>query len=402
MMSTNILDTIDLIQLGERLQQARKAQGLTQADAANIIGVARTTITAIEKGVRQIKPGELLQLAEAYNCQVSDFVYHRQQIDVPDVQYRTVSSILPEEEVQIRETIDLFVELCTNYLELEQLTNSPLTQNYPPVYNHKGLRTEQAAEGLAIAERNRLGLGEGPIPDLRELLEKEVGLRIFYLPLQPSSKILEIYFFEPSLGGCIIINGLQKTIGRNRWSLAHAYAHFLAHRRKTTVSLENQYQRKPESERFADYFATFFLMPTSGLTQRFNMIHQAQGKITPADLVKLAHYYGVSFQALVLRLEEMHLIPSGVWEKLNERGFKVKEAIDKLGLAPIPERTNKLPTRYINLAVAAYHSDEISEGELAYYLQTDRLDARVIALDPQWQSGVDNTIGQDVRDLVSE
>ena len=51
-MDTNILDTIDMRELGKELQQARIKRGLTQEEAAKIIEVARTTITAIEKGER--------------------------------------------------------------------------------------------------------------------------------------------------------------------------------------------------------------------------------------------------------------------------------------------------------------------------------------------------------------
>ena len=36
--------------LGRRLQEARVARGLTQQDLADSLGLARTTITAIEKG----------------------------------------------------------------------------------------------------------------------------------------------------------------------------------------------------------------------------------------------------------------------------------------------------------------------------------------------------------------
>jgi len=46
-MDTNILDTIDMRELGKELQQARIKRGLTQEEAAKIIEVARTTITAI-------------------------------------------------------------------------------------------------------------------------------------------------------------------------------------------------------------------------------------------------------------------------------------------------------------------------------------------------------------------
>ena len=76
-MDSNILDTIDMKVLGRELQQARVRKGLTQEEAAKVIDVARTTITAIEQGTRRIRSGELIKLAQAYNSQVSDFVRAR-------------------------------------------------------------------------------------------------------------------------------------------------------------------------------------------------------------------------------------------------------------------------------------------------------------------------------------
>jgi DNA-binding XRE family transcriptional regulator len=45
---------------------------MTQADAAQVIDAARTTIIAIEKGERRLKPNELIKLARAYGKAVSD------------------------------------------------------------------------------------------------------------------------------------------------------------------------------------------------------------------------------------------------------------------------------------------------------------------------------------------
>jgi Zn-dependent peptidase ImmA (M78 family)/DNA-binding XRE family transcriptional regulator len=402
-MPENILEKIDLRKLGERLRRARKRQGLTQAAAAKIINVARTTMTAIEKGERRIKASELLLLAETYGKTVAEFVREGPIVEPLAVQFRSTIKVTSEDMESINKGVDLLIQLCTNYYELEQLVDEPLIRNYPPIYQYRdlGLNTDQAAEGLAMTERNRLGLGNGPFPILRDILEKDVGLRIFYLPFKPSGKISEVYFFDPILGGCIGINQLHKgSKGRCRWALAHAYAHFLAHRTRVTISIRDRYERKPESERFADSFAYFLLMPTSGITQRFNAVYQAQGRVTPADLVKLARYYGVSFQAMVLRLEDMRLIPSGVWEKLKERNFSVTEAQAKLELDAIPEPTDMLPSRYVKLAIKAYHAAELSEGELADYLQEDRLKARTIASNPKWWSSTYEAIDKDVRELV--
>lgn len=51
-----ILKTTDRQALGERLQAARKARGLTQHEVAERLQIARTTLTAIEKGERLIRP----------------------------------------------------------------------------------------------------------------------------------------------------------------------------------------------------------------------------------------------------------------------------------------------------------------------------------------------------------
>jgi Zn-dependent peptidase ImmA (M78 family) len=296
------------------------------------------------------------------------------------------------------ESVNLLEELCQNYLELEDLTGQSLGQNYLPVYQYKSRGVEAAAEGLAIRERNRLGLGDGPLPILRDILEQYVGLRIFYLPLV-SAKFSAIYFYEHTLGGCIAINS-QHPEDRCRWSLTHDYAHFLADRYRPRVLGEDQYQRLPESERFADSFARYFLMPTNSVTQRFNAIYQEKERITPADLIKLAHYYGVSFEAMIYRLEDMKLIPSGIYERLKERGFKIEEARNKLGLEKIPAQREKLPIRYQRLAVEAYHQELLSEGQLAHLLQTDRLDVRRMVMDRPWSES-DEILDHDLTELTA-
>ncbi len=170
-MDTDILDTIDMREMGKELQQARIKRGMTQEDAAKVIDVARTTITAIEKGERRIKAGELIKLAQAFGRQVSDFVRPVPKIEPFQVQFRGPYTRTDEDAAAIATYIDELERLCRNYLELEQITSSPLMRKYPLEYEIAGLRTAQAAESVAIEERNRLGLGDGPIPILRDILE---------------------------------------------------------------------------------------------------------------------------------------------------------------------------------------------------------------------------------------
>ncbi|HLJ35893.1 MAG TPA: XRE family transcriptional regulator [Ktedonobacteraceae bacterium] len=389
-MNTNILDTIDMRKLGKELQQARSKRGMTQEEAAKIIEVARTTLTAIEKGERRIKADELIKLAHAYGHQVSDFVRSRPIVEPFQAQFRGL--VLPnvEDEANLMPYVDKLEELSRNYLELEQIEQVPVIRKYPPEYNIVGLRIEQAAESIAIEERLRLGLGDGPIPILRDILEQDVGLRVFYLPLIPS-KFAAIYHFDNQLGGNIVINRLHLEERRRR-SLAHEYAHFLTHRYKPNVLIEGVYQRLPESERFADAFAQFFLMPTSSLIRRFQNVRRTKQSITPADLCILAHYYGVSVAAITLRLEDIRLLPTGIWEKLRNQGFQIREAQQQLNLETLPMRDDVLPMRYQYLAVDAFDRALITEGQFARFLEVDRVEARYIA----------ETLRQHSRDVTDD
>ena len=71
-MRQHVIETIDPRALGRRLQEARKARGITQQEVAESLAVARTTVTALEKGERRPRPDELIQMARLYGRSVGD------------------------------------------------------------------------------------------------------------------------------------------------------------------------------------------------------------------------------------------------------------------------------------------------------------------------------------------
>jgi Zn-dependent peptidase ImmA (M78 family)/DNA-binding XRE family transcriptional regulator len=390
MTTANVLDSIDPRRLGDLLQQARKKMGMTQADAARVIDAARTTLVAIEKGERRLKPNELIQLARAYGRSVSDFVRPTPAIEPFEVQFRAVYHRQEQEELQINPVIEHFEQLCRNYLELEQIMDAPMTRTYPPEYRCNTLPLEAVAENIALAERQRLGLGDGPLPQLRDILEISVGIRVFYLKMPP--KYSEIYSYDPQLGACMAINQNHYE-ERRRWSMAHGYLHFLAHRHKPVLDFDGQYQRRPESEQLAESFPKYFLMPTSGLLRRFNDMSSVHGKFTTTNLFTLANYYGVSLEALALRMEGMALLRTGTWDRLRDRGIKVRKVQQDLGLQETAHRSDQLPVHYQHLAIDALEQGKITEGRFADFLEVDRLEARRIAEELRNHSaGIDDEI----------
>jgi len=128
------------------------------------------------------------------------------------------------EDVELEESATELQRLAEDYLELERLCNMPLVRAYPTPYDISGASAEQIAEEIATAERNRLGIGDGPLSNLRERLENDVGLRIFYFPM--ASKIAGLFAYNDVLGACIGINSGHPR-DRRHWSLAHECGHFL-------------------------------------------------------------------------------------------------------------------------------------------------------------------------------
>ena len=78
---TTPIDQILPAETGERLRLARESAKMTQAAAAQAIGVARTTIVAMEQGERRARTSELQQLAKLYGTSVNA-VLRRESVHV--------------------------------------------------------------------------------------------------------------------------------------------------------------------------------------------------------------------------------------------------------------------------------------------------------------------------------
>lgn len=405
-MNQHVLDSIDPRVIGQRLSDARRARRLTQQQAAEALGVARTTITAMEQGVRRPRASELVTLARLYGRQVGDLVRTGRGEQRPGfvVQLRNArgpSDVVPEEERDA--DIQRFEDLCRWYLELEQLLGAPLTRHYPDPYDVSNTPPERAAEAVAISERNRLGLGDGPIGDIWGILETDVGLRIFVMEMF-NNRIAGMFVFSEEYGGCIAVNARHPEEKR-RWSVAHEYGHFLTDRFKGEISVLHGARRVPAGERFADAFARSFLMPTSGLVRRFDAMRRGKdGPVTPADVLQLSHLYKVSFEAMMWRLEDLKLLPSGTWELLRSRGFKIGAVRHLVGLPATKVERTLLPHRYELLLAQAYTRGLLSEGQLARRMMTDRVGAlqRVRELEQEQQPSDDGELLQLRFDLNAD
>lgn len=370
-------DKIDPRILGQRIAESRKARGKTQEEVAGFLGCSRPTYIAIEKGERPAKSEEIIKLAAFLGRKVHDLVRPTEPIVDLQPHLRAVAERMKEsDEVALNNAIDEFQRLAEDYRELERIMNAPLRFNYPQeVTLNARIDPAEFAEGEALRERQRLGLGDQPVINLRATLEWDVGLRIFYWDL-PSS-IAGMYAYTVDLGCCILVNR-KHPAERRRVSMLHEYGHLLVDRFKPGIDYITMPGRKPINERFAEAFGLCFLMPASSVRQRFHDIVSSTNDFQVADLRRLSHFYFVSVEAMALRLEQLGLISKGSWQFLKESKFAPKQASEMLGLRPQPINDHSFPERYQFLAVSAYERGEIGDSDLAHYLRCDIVSAREI------------------------
>ena len=92
--------TANDVVMGSRLRQARKAVGLTQAHVADGLGMARTTLVAIEKGERPVRPDELADLQALYGVSLPELQAGDPppRFDPDDPRFRRLMLITPSGE----------------------------------------------------------------------------------------------------------------------------------------------------------------------------------------------------------------------------------------------------------------------------------------------------------------
>lgn len=367
-----MIDDLDPRELGRRLQDHRKAHRRTQEDIAGKLELSRPGVAAIEAGQRRLTSDFLVRLADAYEIPVSQLVRSGPPPARLVAQFR-----LPGEEPADRDQLAAAAArlegLVEDYMALEDMLGASLRPLPAPPYRYEVERVEADAEAIAESERRRLGIGDGPIVGLRDTLERELGLRIFSLDLP--GRVAGLFGLSPTAGPCVAINAAHPATRQN-WTLAHECAHFLTAKDRPEITRVGRYRRVPDSERFAERFAGAWLMPKSGLERRLRELLLERKDLNVAHLLVLASEFGVSAQALILRLEDLRFLPAGEWDRISATRVDLVAAHRLLSL-PEPSRdVQRFPRRYVLLALDAYERELITEHELAEYLELDRLAVR--------------------------
>lgn len=380
------LDQIAAADVGERLRISRESAGLTQADAAAQIDVARTTLVAIEKGQRRVRMNEIQQLARLYGTTVNALL--RQESVHVDLAPR-FRRLADSSDAGADAAVKLMSELARAEVELENLLGVKRARNYPPERPILRGDVRAQAEQDALELRQRLGLGTSPVPDIVTLLELELGVRVYIRRFD--GRISGLFAYDEALGPCMLLNASHPRVRRTQ-SAAHECGHLVSTRREPEI-LHTDEPETSREERYANSFGRAFLTPARAVMQKFQEVTAGSDRLTRRHIIVLAHFFGVSREAMVRRLEEVGLVKPGAWDWFQtEGGITDEQERQVLGDLRVPDsdkaEADRPTTLRLNLLAAeAYRRELLSEGQLARLLHVDRVELRELLDDDELEGG---------------
>ena len=336
-----------------RIQEARVASGLTQAELAGHLGIDRTALVRIEAGQRQVSAMELFKLSEVLGVSPSHFVtrppaavvsQRQTLVEGADAASRTRFQFDAALEAHARDT---------SWLIEEGLLPRVKTPSPPKVKDEKGARK------LAEDVRRQAELGTEPIGSMAELAER-FGLYMLTLDqdVEGASLLLD--------GFGVAVLGGQREPGRRRFTAAHELGHHLLQDPyHTDIGVAASAQ---EREALIDAFAANLLLPPTALTS-------GPRDGNPRErLIGLAGTYRVSWSVVVSAAERAKLFTPGELVRLRAETPVKGEFLAVLGEEPRPDllkgRTGPgwrraVLAAYERSLITADRTIELLNGELA-------------------------------------
>jgi len=222
----------------------------------------------------------------------------------------------------------------------------------------------------ALALRKELGADTTSPIDIFSLAHTITQLTLVFYPMGDHLSGMCI----KNDGNPVIAINSSMSVGRQRFSMAHELYHLYYDENKQSTVCAIKIGTGNDTEKAADQFASYFLMPPVALSETIKKIHgMSTDNLGIKEIVKLEQYFGVSRQALLCRLiEDKKLTPQqadqfrqGVIRSAVNLGY------DDSLYKPLPEdKQYKTYGYYIQQADELLQKDLVSTGKYEQLLLT--------------------------------
>lgn len=337
------------------LTRYRKGLRLSQEELAATVGVTRQSINNYENAKTLPDSKTLSAIARALGVRLDDLLRQGEKV-LPNFRFRAHTSFdkKPQFAAQV-------LRLLEDYTALEQVVGMPpYAPESTPCHQVEG--NEKRIAEIAARFRHRLGLGEGPIPNLFEAVE-EIGLKV----LRQDIPILEFFGLSAcslEQGAFVLVNTQNISIERQLFTTASEIGHLIFHRGEYQNTLMEEGNKEEEKVRVAvaNHFASHLLVSQEALDRALNVF---------TDLTQLKAHFRVSYTMMLMRLEQMGKLKysdaiqklRGEYKRRNGQSLtKEIELEPLLSAADFP--VNQRFTKLVWQALTSGHVSELKAAEL--------------------------------------
>lgn len=353
-------------QLGRRLALAREARHLSQDEVARVLDVSRVLVSHWERGERMPSERMLERLAGLYGTTLQALLDPERVEpagDLAELMFRNADGGL---DIEARTGLEDFVRFLDRYASLLEDLDEPFVPvRQSPFSLRVGFTGGEDIRRKAEEVRGFLGLGMGPVGDLPTVLD-EAGVTLYRAPLGADLRrsVSGAFLNHARMGFSILVNA-ETTPGRQLFTIAHELAHAYYHSSDATHVI-SAWARRDDRERFADQWASEFLMPSEGIRRTIESLG-VKSVTEPEQAVQLQRSYGVSYSMVLVRLQQARLASPEAISRLESAqplvvasrlGYRV--SAEEWQQRPTSWSVARFPRRYIRLLIQAIQRERMS------------------------------------------
>lgn len=284
--------------LGWRIAEHRRSRGMTGEELGRRVGLSKSQISRIESGQRQPGLTDLAYIADVFGTTVDSLLGVEPAGSVALAARVMRDDLGADEKVgPMRRRMAQLLDLHSVLVGLSGLGRAPIS-----CAGRELIGSVPAAcdgETAADAVRAGLGLGRAAISDVGLLAEEHFGVDVAGWPSPGSIDGL----CARSGDLAVLLVNTAATEGQARFTAAHELAHHLFADPRPVIAETTASNSAVETR--ANRFAAALLLPAEG-------VHETVGsrRVDEETVSDLMRFYRASYQATIIRLNDLRLIAS--------------------------------------------------------------------------------------------
>jgi len=348
----------------ERFKSARILNGLSLQDLAeklyeSNVKISRQSLHKYEKG-EVLPDSHMLEALSNVLKITSDFFFRAQEVKLGEISFRKLSNF-PVKEVNRVEEITK--EKLSRYLELEDIIGIQVPFK-SPLAGFKTISNFQDVDDAANEVRKIWNLGDDPVYNLLELLEDN-NIKVIDIAVGDGFDGMQTTINDGTVPVIVYNSTKLKSPERIRFTVMHELGHLLMNIQEDLT--------ESAKERLCHQFAGAMLFPRTVAEKELGKFRH---RLLIQELVHLKQQYGISIQALIMRLSDLGIINDSYKKQfffyINQMGWKIEEPGEYRG----EEKSN----RFEQLLYRALAEDLISMSKAAHLMNMKLAEFRAMSL----------------------